>query len=101
MNTNMMELNMKAMNMNELSVNELEAVAGGMTRAEREAALAPDPNDNIVQKVLRAGLRKVVGGIDAVGELVEPLTSKCDGNDARTAARNIFKGAWNTIKSWF
>ena len=92
MNTNMMELNM----------NEMTAVtAGEMTRAEREAALAPDPDDNIVQTVVKAGLRKVVGGLDAVGDLVEPFTSKCTGKDARTAAKNIIKGVWRTVTSWF
>lgn len=88
--------------MKELNMNEMAAVnAGEMTRAEREAALAPDPNDNIVQAVVRAGLRKVVGGIDAIGDLVEPFTSKCTGKDARTAAKNILKGVWRTITSWF
>ena len=96
-----MNTNMKALNMNELNINELEAVAGGMNREEREAALAPDPNDNIVQKVVKTGLRKVVGGIDAIGDLVEPVTSKYTGEDARNAARNILKGAWNTVKGWF
>ena len=97
-----MNTNMKALNMNELSISELETIsAGAMTREEREAALAPDPNDNIVQKVVKTGLRKVVGGIDAIGDLVEPVTSKYTGEDARTAARNILKGAWNTVKGWF
>ena len=62
-----MNTNIKALNINELSINELEAVTGGeMTRKEREAALAPDPDDNILQAAARWGLRKVVGGIDAI-----------------------------------
>ena len=88
--------------MKELNMNEMAAVtAGEMSRQEREAALAPNPDDNIVQAVARAGLRKVVGGIDAIGDMVEPFTSKCTGKDARTAAKNIIKGVWNKVTSWF
>ena len=88
--------------MNELTMNEMAVITGGaMTRKEREEALAPKDDDNIVQAVVRAGLRKVVSGIDAVGDLVEPFTSQCTGEDARTALKNIVKGAWRTVTGWF
>ena len=93
MNTNMMELNM----------NEMAAVAAGeMTREERQEALAAKDGDNIVTRLLKMGMRKIVNGIDAVADLAEPLTKKMESfGNPRTAAVNIFKGAWKTIKSWF
>ena len=95
MNTNMMELNM----------NEMAAIsAGEMTREERQEALAAKDGDNIVTRLLKMGMRKNVNGIDAVADLAEPLTRKLEnftGENARTAAKNIFKGLWNTVKGWF
>ena len=91
--------------MKELNMNEMAAVAAGeMTRKEREEALAPKDDDNILQWAVKKGLRKVVGGIDAIGDLAEPVTSKLGnwtGKDARTAAKNIFKGVWNKVSGWF
>ena len=95
MKTNMMELNM----------NEMAAVAAGeMTREEREEALADKDGDNIVTWALKKGIRKIVHGVDTVVDLAEPLTRKLEnftGENARTAAKNIFKGVWNTVKGWF
>ena len=92
MKTNMMELNM----------NEMAAIAaGGMTREERHEVLAPKEGDGIVTTVGKAILRKVVYGIENFTDLVAPVTEQYTGKDARTAAMNIFKGAWKTIKSWF
>ena len=96
-----MNTNMKALNMNELSINEMEAVTGGMTREERHEVLAPKEGDGIVTTVGKAILRKVVYGIENFTDLVAPVTEQYTGKDARTAAMNIFKGAWKTIKSWF
>ena len=93
MNTNMMELNM----------NEMAAVAAGeMTREERQEALAAKDGDNIVTRLLKMGMRKIVNGIDAVADLAEPLTSKMESfGNPQTAAKHIFKGLWNTVKGWF
>ena len=92
MNTNMMELNM----------NEMAAIsAGGMTREERHEVLAPKEGDGIFTTVGKAILRKVVNGIETFTDLVAPVTEQYTGKDARTAAMNIFKGAWKTIRSWF
>ena len=92
MKTNMMELNM----------NEMAAIsAGEMTREERQKVLAPKDGDGIVTTVGKAILRKVVNGIETFTDLVAPVTEQYTGKDARTAAMNIFKGAWKTIKSWF
>ena len=96
-----MNTNMKALNMNELSINEMEAVTGGMTREERHEILDPKDGDGIVTTVGKAITRKVVYGIENFTDLVAPVTEQYTGKDARTAAMNIFKGAWKTIKSWF
>ena len=88
--------------MNELSISELETVsAGEMTREERQKVLAPKEGEGIVTTVGKAILRKVVNGIETFTDLVAPVTEQYTGKDARTAAMNIFKGAWKTIKSWF
>ena len=93
MNTNMMELNM----------NEMAAVAAGeMTREERQEALAAKDGDNIVTRLLKMGMRKIVNGIDAVSDLAEPLTKKMESfGNPQTAAKHIFKGLWNTVTGWF
>ena len=96
-----MNTNMKALNMNELSINEMEAVTGGMTREERHEILDPKDGDGIVTTVGKAITRKVVYGIETIADLVEPYTCKCTGKDARTAAKNILKGMWNTVTGWF
>ena len=97
-----MNTDMKALNMNELSISELETVsAGEMTREERQKVLAPKDGDGIVTTVGKAITRKVVNGIEYLSDLVEPMTSKCTGQDARNAARNILKGMWNTVTGWF
>ena len=83
-------------------MNEMAAVAAGeMTREERQKVLAPKDGDGIVTTVGKAILRKVVNGIETFTDLVAPVTEQYTGKDARTAAMNIFKGAWKTIKSWF
>ena len=59
---------------------------------------------NMNEMAVKKAIRKIVHSIDSVGDLVEPLTSKMEnftGENARTVARNIFKGAWNTVKGWF
>ena len=97
-----MNTNMKALNMNELSISELETVsAGEMTREERQKVLAPKDGDGIVTTVGKAILRKVVNGLDTISDLVEPVTGKYTGQDARNAAKNILKGMWNTVTGWF
>ena len=97
-----MNTNMKALNMNELSISELETVsAGEMTREERQKVLAPKEGDGIVTTVGKAITRKVVYGIETIADLVEPYTSRYTGKDARTAAKNILKGMWNTVTGWF
>ena len=97
-----MNTNMKALNMNELSISELETVsAGEMTREERHEVLAPKDGDGIVTTVGKAITRKVVYGIETIADLVEPYTSRYTGKDARTAAKNILKGMWNTVTGWF
>ena len=83
-----MNTNMKALNMNELSISELETVsAGEMTREERQKVLAPKEGDGIVTTVGKAILRKVVNGLDTISDLVEPVTGKYTGEDARNAAK--------------
>ena len=83
-------------------MNEMAAIsAGGMTREERQEVLASKEGDGIVTTVGKAILRKVVNGIETFTDLVAPVTEQYTGKDARTAAMNIFKGAWKTIKSWF
>ena len=83
-------------------MNEMAAIsAGGMTREERQEVLASKEGDGIVTTVGKAILRKVVNGIETFTDLVALVTEQYTGKDARTAAMNIFKGAWKTIKSWF
>ena len=82
--------------MNELSISELETVsAGEMTREERQKVLAPKDGDGIVTTVGKAILRKVVNGLDTISDLVEPVTGKYTGQDARNAAKNILEKLCN------
>ncbi len=46
-------------------------------------------------------LRKVVNGLDTISDLVEPVTGKYTGEDARNAAKNILKDMWNTVTGGF